>query len=163
MRRIFTLAITASLLTALVAVPATASHPAEFTPYTGVETQIAGPDFGPADWTKPVVQVDFQSAFVDDTTDVRASGITYVSGKLTITDAVTFSGTMRGTSLTIVSGEGYEGTWVGTWEGKLVNGVGFYKAVAKGTGDLAGLKMMFTFTGDEEINMEGRILDPGSS
>ena len=78
-------------------------------------------------------------------------------------DTATFSGIMRGTALTVVTGNGYEGTWVATWQGKLVNGVGFYKAVAHGTGDLAGLKMMFTFTGTEEVNMEGRILDPHGS
>jgi hypothetical protein len=160
MRRTLAFIIAVGLLAALLAIPGTALARAEFTEYTGTETQIGGPIFGPADWTKPVVQVDFESVFSDQATDDRATGTTYVSGKLTIKDTTTFSGVMRGTSVTVVTGDGYEGTWVGTWQGKLVNGVGFYKAVAHGTGDLAGLKMMFTFTGTEEVNMEGRILDP---
>ena len=163
MRRMFALTIVVGLLMAVLAVPGTALGKADFTEYTGTETQIGGPVFGPADWTKPVVQVDFESVFLDETTDARASGVTYVSGKLTIKDVATFSGIMRGTSLTVVTGDGYEGTWVGTWEGKLVNGVGSYKAVAHGTGDLAGMKMMFTFTGGEAIPIEGRLLDPHGS
>ena len=163
MRRMFALLIAVGLLMALLAVPGTALGKAESSEYTGVETKIGDTVFGPADWTKPVVQIDFASVWEDDTTDDRASGITSVTGKLTITDLATFSGTMRGTSVTVVDNDNYVGTWEGHWEGKLVNGVGFFKAVAHGTGDLAGLKMMAVFTGTEvdgPVNIEGRILDP---
>lgn len=85
-----------------------------------------------------------------------------MSGKLTITDVVTFTGTMHGTYLTVVTGDGYEGTWEGTWTAKLVNGISYFTAVGHGTGDLEGLKAKVTFTGSESglISMEGRILNP---
>jgi hypothetical protein len=144
MRRIFALIMAVGLVT-VMATPGTA---------VGV------------DLTKPVVQLQLESVFEDATTDPRTTGITYVSGKLTVTDMATFTGIMHGTSLTVVSGNGYEGTWEGTWEGKLVNGVGFFKAVAHGTGDLAGLKMEAEFSGTDPggpVDMEGRILDPHGS
>ena len=78
----------------------------------------------------------------------------------------TFTGTMHGTFVTVVTGDGYEGTWEGSWSGKLVNGVSFFTAVGHGTGDLEGLKEKITFTGTRPggpINMEGRILDPHGS
>jgi hypothetical protein len=164
MRRIFALIMAVGLMAAVMASPGTALARAEFTEYTGVETQIGGgPIFDGVDLTKPVVQFDLDSVFEDVTTDPRASGTTYVSGKLTVKDMATFSGTMHGTSLTVVTGNGYEGTWEGTWQGELINGVGFFKAVAHGTGDLAGLLMKAEFTGNEAfgpVNIEGRILDP---
>ena len=166
MRRTIALIMAVGLVTA-IAVPGTALARAEFTPYTGVETQIGGgPIFAGVDLTKPVVQFELESVFEDVTTDARTTGTTYVSGKLTVTDMATFTGTMHGTSVTVVTGDGYEGTWEGTWQGKLINGAGFFEAVAHGTGDLAGLKMKATFTGTVQggpVNIEGRILDPHGS
>ena len=164
MRRTFALTIAAGLLGALLAIPGTALARAEFTEYTGTETHVSGgPIFDGVDLTKPVVHVAVESVWDDVTTDARATGRTHVSGSLTLTDMASFTGTMRGTSLTVVDNDEYEGTWVGTWEGKLVAGVSFFKAVAHGTGDLAGMKMMAVFTGTEAfgpVNIEGRTLDP---
>ena len=161
MRKTFALIVAVGLTTALVTVPSRALGKATSTDYTAIETQLAGPDFGPADWTKPVVQVDFESVFEDDATDPRASGITHVSGKLTIQDMATFAGTMHGTSVTVVTGNGYEGTWVGRWHGKLLGyGASTYSAVAHGTGDLAGMKLFVEYDSAAVPNMTGRILDP---
>ena len=162
MKRALVLMIAVGLLAA-IAIPGTALAKAEFTEFTGTETQIGGgPDFTYVDWSKPVLQVPLESIFEDVTTDPRTTGTTYVSGKLTITDVATFTGTMHGTYLTMVTGDGYEGTWEGTWTGKLVNGISYFTAVGHGTGDLEGLKARTTFTGSESglINMEGRILNP---
>jgi len=163
MRRTFALIMAVGLMT-VMAIPGTALARAEFSEFTGVETQIGGgPIFDGVDLSKPVVQLDLESVFEDVTTDPRNTGVTYVSGKLTVTDMATFTGIMHGTSLTVVTGEGYKGTWEGTWQGKLVNGVGFFKAVAHGTGDLAGLKEIIVFTGTapfQPVIMEGRILEP---
>ena len=161
MRRTLALIIAVGLMAAVLALPGAALGRAAFTEYTADETQDFGPIFGPADWTKPVVQVEFQSGFTDVATDPRASGTTYVSGKITITDVATFTGIMSGTSVTYVSGEGYEGTWVGHWQGKLTGyGGSFYKAVAHGTGDLAGMKMMMTYDSTRDPVITGRLLDP---
>ena len=73
---------------------------------------------------------------------------------------VPFNATMYGTSVTVVDNASGSGTWVGRWQGKLVNGVGFYQAVAHGTDDFAGMKMKLVFTGDQPFPIEGRILDP---
>ncbi len=158
MRKLFALFIATGLMAAVLAAPGTAVARAEFTEYTGVETQIGGgPIWDGVDVTKPVIQVELESVFEDVTTDPRTTGTTYVSGKLTITDFATFTGIMHGTSVTEV--DGYEGTW----QGKMINGVGFFKAVAHGTGDLAGLKMKAVFTGTVPfgpVNIEGRILEP---
>ena len=162
MRRTLALIIAVGLMGALLALPGTALGRAPFTEYTATETQIDGPNFNPAtDWTKPIVQTRFTSVFVDDATDPRASGTTYVSGKITITDLATFTGIMSGTSVTYVSGDGYVGTWVGHWQGKLTGyGGSFYKAVAHGTGDLAGMKMMMTYDSTQDPVITGRLLDP---
>lgn len=162
MRRTLTLIIAVGLMAAVLALPGTALGRAAFTEYTADETQIDGPNFDPAtDWTKPIVQTRFTSVFVDDATDPRASGTTHVSGKITITNLATFTGIMRGTSVTYVSGDGYEGTWVGHWQGKLTGfGGSFYKVIAHGTGDLAGMKMMMTYDSTQTPVIEGRILDP---
>ena len=161
MRKTIAIIVAVGLTAALLAVPGTALGKATSTDYTAVETQLAGPDFGPADWTKPVVQVDFESLFEDNATDLRASGLTYVSGKLTIKDVATFAGTMHGTSVTVVTGNGYDGTWVGRWHGKLLGyGASTYSAVAHGTGDLAGMKMFVEYDSAAVPNMTGRILDP---
>jgi hypothetical protein len=162
MRKTFALIVAVGLMAALLALPGTALGRAAFTEYTATEIQTGGPDFDPAtDWTKPIVQARFQSVFVDTATDPRASGTTYVSGKITFTDLATFTGIMSGTSLTEVSGEGYEGTWVGHWQGKLTGfGGSFYKAVAHGTGDLAGMKMMMTYDSTRDPVIMGRLLDP---
>ena len=164
MRKLFALFIATGLMAAVLAAPGTAVARAEFTEYTGVETQIGGgPIWDGVDFTKPIIQVELESVFKDVTTDPRATGTTYVSGKISIKDMTTFSGTMHGTSLTVVTGDGIEGTWEGTWQGKMVNGVGSFTAVAHGTGDLAGLQMKAVFTGTEPfgpVNIEGRILDP---
>ena len=166
MRRTIALIMAVGLMM-VMATPGTALARAKFTEFTGVETQIGGgPIFDGVDLSKPVVQLELESVFDDVTTDPRNTGITYVSGKLTVTDMATFTGIMHGTSQTVVTGNGYEGTWEGTWEGKLINGVGFFKAVAHGTGDLAGLKEIIVFTGTEPfqpVNMEGRILEPSGS
>jgi hypothetical protein len=91
-------------------------------------------------------------------TDARASGTTYVSDKITFTDLATFTGIVSGTSVTYV--DGYHASWVGLWQGKLVGGESFYRAVAHGTGDLAGMKMMFTHDSTRTPAIEGRLLDP---
>ena len=162
MRKTFALTIAVSLIAAVMAIPGTALGKAAFTDYTATEIQISGPDFDPAtDWTMPVVQTSFESIFVDSATDPRASGLTYVSGEITFTDLATFTGIMDGTSVTYVSGEGYEGTWVGHWQGKLTGyGASFYKVIAHGTGDLVGMKMMMTYDSAREPNISGRLLDP---
>ena len=148
MGKVFTLTVAVGLMAALMALPGAALGRAVSTDYTFTETQTAGPLVDPdTDWTKPIVHAEFESVFVDETTDDRASGIMYVTGRLKLADLATFSGNMRGTSVTVVSGNGYEGTWVGRWQGKLVNGVGSFKVVAHGTGDLAGMKMFSEFTG----------------
>lgn len=167
MRRIFALIIAVGLMAALLALPGAALGRAEFTEYTATETQIDGPNFDLAtDWTKPIVQARFTSTFEDVATDPRASGITEVSGKITFTE-IDWSvfppfmvGIMSGTSVTDVSGDGYEGTWVGVWQGKLTGFGSFYKAVAHGTGDLAGMKMMMSFDSTRTPVIEGRLLDP---
>jgi hypothetical protein len=162
MRRTLTLIIAVGLMAALLALPGTALGRAAFTGYTATETQIGGPDFGPAtDWTKPIVHASFESVFVDIATDPRASGTTYVSGKITFTELATFTGIMSGTSVTYVSGDGYEGTWVGHWQGNLTGyGGSFYKVIAHGTGDLAGMKMMMTYYSTRTPVITGRLLDP---
>ena len=161
MRRTFALIVAVGLMAALLALPGTALGKTTSTDYTAVETQLAGPIFDPADWTKPVVQVDFESIFEDDATDPRASGITYVSGKISFTDAATFTGTMHGTSVTVVDNSEYQGTWVGRWQGKLLGfGASTYKAVAHGTGDLAGMKLFLEYNSAADPNTTGRILDP---
>ena len=162
MRRLVALATIVGLMTAL-ATPGTALARAEFTEFTGVETQIEGGlILEGVDWSKPVVQIGLESTYEDVTTDPRNTGTTYVSGTLSIKDLATFTGNMHGTFVTVVTGDGYEGTWEGTWSGKLINGVSSFTAVAHGTGDLEGLKEMVSFTGigDGQIYMEGRILDP---
>lgn len=173
MRKTLALIIAVGLMAAVLALPGAALGRSAFTEYTATETQIDGPNFDPAtDWTKPIVQARFTSVFEDDATDPRASGITYVSGKLSITESyepfpgffemfgffVPLTATMHGTSLTEV--DGYDGTWVGHWQGKLVGGESFYRAVAHGTGDLAGMKMMMTFDSTRDPVITGRILDP---
>ena len=164
MRKTLALMIVVGLVAAVMASPGIALARTEFTEFTGVETQVGGgPIFDGVDLTKPVVQFELESVFEDVTTDLRTTGTTYVSGKLTVKDMATFSGTMHGTSVTVVTGNGYEGTWEGSWEGKLVNGVGFFKAVAHGTGDLAGLKEIIVLAGTgpfQPVIMAGRILDP---
>ena len=164
MRKTLALVVATGLIAAVFAASGTAVARAEFTEFTGTETYVSGgPIFAGVDLTKPVIQFDVESVWDDLTTDARTTGRTYVSGKLTVRDMATFSGTMHGTSLTVVSGDGYEGTWEGTWHGKMINGVGFFRAVAHGTGDLAGLKMKGVFTGTVPlglVNMEGRILEP---
>lgn len=162
MRRTLALIIAVGLMAALLALPGAAVGRAAFTEYTATEIQIEGPNLDPAPpWTKPIVQTRFTSVFEDDATDPRASGTTYVSGKITLTDPATFTGIMSGTSVTHVSGEGYEGTWVGHWQGKLTGyGGSFYKAVAHGTGDLAGMKMMMTYDSTRDPVITGRLLDP---
>ena len=162
MRRVLTLTMAVGLLMALTS-PGTALAKAEFTEFTGTETQIGGgPDFSGVDWSKPVIHAELESVFDDVTTDPRTTGTTYASGKLTLTDPATFTGTMHGTFVTLVTGNGYEGTWEGTWTGKLINGISYFTAVGHGTGDLEGLKEKVTFTGSESglISMEGRILNP---
>ena len=167
MRRKFVPLMAVIVMTAMMAAPGTALARAEFTEFTGVEIQTGGgPIFDGVDITKPVIQVELDSVFDDITTDPRTTGVTYVKGKLTITDMTTFTGIMHGTSQTVITGNGYEGTWEGRWQGKLVNGVGFFKAVAHGTGDLAGLEEIIVFTGTgpfQPVNMEGRILEPHSN
>ena len=101
MRKAITLIVAVGLMAAVLALPATALGRAAFTKYTATEIQIDGPNFDPAtDWTKPIVQTKFTSIFVDDASDPGASGTTYVSGKITLTDLATFTGIMRGTSVT---------------------------------------------------------------
>jgi hypothetical protein len=167
MRRTFALIIAVGLMAALLALPGAALGRAAFTEYTATETQIGGPDFDPAtDWTKPIIQARFASTFVDLATDPRASGTTEVSGKITFTEFNPFVsppfmvGIMSGTSVTYVSGDGYEGTWVGHWQGKLTGFGSFYKAIAHGTGDLAGMKMMMTYDSTRDPVITGRLLDP---
>ena len=162
MRRTLALATALGLMIAL-AIPRAALARAEFTEFTGMETQIGGGLIvDGVDWSKPVIKVGLESIYEDVTTDPRTTGTTYVSGTLSITDLATFSGNMHGTFVTVVTGDGYEGTWEGRWSGKLVNGLSEFSAVGHGTGDLAGLKEMVTFTGigDGQISMEGRILEP---
>ena len=162
MRRTLTLIVAVGLMVAVLAIPGTALGRAAFTDYTATEIQTDGPNFDPAtDWAKRIVQTTFTSTFVDDATDPRASGTTHVSGKISFTDLATFTGIMRGTSVTYVSGDGYEGTWVGHWQGKLTGGFeSFYKVIAHGTGDLAGMKMIMTFDSTRDPVIEGRLLDP---
>ena len=160
MRRVFSLILAVGLMAALLALPAAVSAKAEFTPYTATETQIGGPVFDPPPplWTGKIIQTSFESVFEDVASDPRVSGITEVSGKITFTDVATFTGIMSGTSVTEV--DGYDATWVGHWQGKLVGGESFYKAVAHGTGELAGMKMMFTYDSTRTPAIEGRLLDP---
>ena len=162
MRRIFALIIAVGLMTALLALPGTAIARAEFSEYTGTEEKT---DLDTVFYNvrgKNVVHMDFYSEWNDETTDPRATGLTKVSGHLAFIDIVTGTGIMHGTSVTEVENASGTGTWVGHWQGKLVYGVGSFKAVAYGTGDFAGLKMMVTFTGidPELVQIEGRILDP---
>ena len=90
MRRTLALIIAVGLMAALLALPGAAVGRAAFTEYTATEIQIEGPNLDPAPpWTKPIVQARFTSVFEDDATDPRASGTTYVSGKITLTDPVT--------------------------------------------------------------------------
>ena len=85
----------------------------------------------------------------------------YGADKISFTDVTTFTGTMHGTSVTVLSGNGYEGTWVGRWQGKLLGfGASTYKAVAHGTGDLAGMKLLLEYDSAADPNATGRIGDP---
>jgi hypothetical protein len=184
MRRIFALIIAVGLMAAVLALPGTAIGRATHTAYIGTETQTGGPTFPePLKGNLPVERTTFESVFADvtflpngTTPYLPATGDTFVSGVLIITETVEplpdlfpgffvpFNGSMHGTSVTVVpKGSETAGTWVGRWQGKLVNGVGFYKAVAHGTGDFAGMKMKLTFTGDQPYPIEGRILDPHGS
>jgi hypothetical protein len=162
MRRIFALVIAVGLMTALLALPGTAIARAEFSEYTGTETKTAlATTFENVRGTN-VIHMDFYSEWNDVTEDPRATGLTKVSGHLAFTDIATGTGIMHGTSVTEVDNTSGTGTWVGHWQGKLVGNVGSFKAVAYGTGDFAGLKMMATFTGltPAVVHIEGRILDP---
>jgi hypothetical protein len=162
MRRIFALFIAVGLMAALLALPAAASATAEFSEYTGTETKTLD-DTVFENWRGTnVAHVDFYSEWDDVTTDLRATGLTKVSGHLAFTDIATGTGIMHGTSVTVVDNTSGTGTWLGRWQGKLVYGLGYFKVVAHGTGDFAGLKMMATFTGVSPtvVNIEGRILDP---
>lgn len=161
MRKLFATAVVLGLLAALLAVPGTALAKAEFTEYTGTETRIPDSFTVLSIHGTDVVQMRFTSEWNDVTTDARATGRTVVTGHLTLTDPATGTGVMRGTAVTYVTGQ-YEGTWESTWQGRLIYGVGFFEAVGHGTGDLAGLKMKATFTGvdPDNVNIEGRILDP---
>jgi len=181
MKRIFALILAVGLMAALLALPAAATAKAEFAEYIGTSLQTDGPNFGPADWTKPVVKVDFQSVYHDEsflpdmaTLYLPTTGETTVSGTIIIKEStepfpgffdlfgflVPVNATMHGTSVTAVDNDSGEGTWVGRWQGKMINGVAYYKAVAHGTGDFAGMKMKMTFRGDQPYPVEGRILDP---
>ena len=179
MRRILALIIAVGLMTALLALPGTAVGRAEFTEYIGTETQTDGPNFPePLRGNLPIERTSFTSVFDDvaylpdgTTPYLPATGETFVYGTLIITETwelfpgffVPLNASMHGTSVTEVNNDSGEGTWVGRWQGKLVNGVGFYKAVAHGTGDFAGMKMKMEFTGDQPYPIEGRILDPHGS
>lgn len=180
MRRIFALILAVGLMAALLALPAAVSAKAEFTEYIGTSDQTVGPIFGPADWTKPVVKVDFHSVYQDEsylpdlTPYLPTTGETTVDGTLIITETlepfpgffdtfgflVPVNATMHGTSVTVVDNDSGTGTWVGRWQGKMIDGVAFYKGVTHGTGDFAGMKLKLTFNGDQEFPVEGRILDP---
>ena len=175
MRRIFALIIAVGLMAALLALPGTAVGRAEFTEYIGTETQTSGPILPePLKGNLPVERTTFESVFddvaylPDMTPYLPATGETFVYGTLIITETfelfpgffVPLNASMHGTSETVVNNASGEGTWVGHWQGKLVNGVGFYKAVAHGTGDFAGMKMKLVFNGDQPYPIEGRILDP---
>ena len=158
MRRTFALIVAAGLMVALLAIPGTAFSRATFTRYTATETQLDGPNFESVPTEGEPVK--FTSVFEDRATDPRASGITSVSGTITFTDLATFTGTMRGTSLTDVTGEGYEGTWVGRWRGRLTGGgESVYWAVARGTGDLVGMRMFMTFDSARDPMIKGVLLD----
>ena len=94
-------------------------------------------------------------------TQSQSSSTTTRMRRTTRPDLATFTGIMSGTSVTYVSGDGYEGTWVGHWQGKLTGyGGSFYKAIAHGTGDLAGMKMMMTYDSTRTPVITGRLLDP---
>lgn len=179
MRRILALIIAVGLMTALLALPGTAVGRAEFTEYIGTETQTSGPILPePLKGNLPIERTSFASVFEDvaylpdgATPYLPATGRTEVEGILIITETyelfpgffVPFNAAMHGTSVTVVNNKSGVGTWVGRWQGKLVNGVSFYKAVAHGTGDFDGMQLMMEFTGDQPYPMEGRILDPHGS
>ena len=180
MRRIFALITAVGLMAALLALPGTAVGRAEFTEYIGTETQTWGPDLAePLKGNLPIEVTTFESIFDDvaflpdgTTPYLPATGETFVKGTLIITETfelpppapsgifVPLNASMHGTSVTVVNNDSGVGTWLGHWQGKLVNGVGFYKAVAHGTGDFAGMKMKLVFTGDQPFPIDGRILDP---
>jgi len=68
---------------------------------------------------------------------------------------------MNGTSVTHVSGYGHKGTWTGHRQEKLTGfGGSSYKAVAHGTGDLAGMKVMMTSDSTRTPVFTGRFLEP---
>jgi hypothetical protein len=163
-------------MAALLALPGTAIGRAEHTAYIGTETQTLGPVLPELlKGNLPVERTTFTSVFDDvaflpngTTPYLPATGETFVSGMLIITETyelfpgffVPFNASMHGTSVTVVDNASGTGTWVGHWQGKLVNGVGFYTAVTHGTGAFAGMKMKLNFTGDQPFPIEGRILDP---
>ncbi|MEN8114831.1 MAG: hypothetical protein ABFS21_10635 [Actinomycetota bacterium] len=91
MRRIFALITAVGLMAALLALPAAALAEAEFTEYTGVEERD-GPFAVVSAHGTDVVQLHFTSEWYDTTSDPRATGKTFVSGHLTLTDPATFTG-----------------------------------------------------------------------
>ena len=162
MRRIFALIMAVGLMAALLVLPATASAKAEFTEYTGTETGIAMPTNPVFRQSGPIVHYSHVSYYYDDTSDWRTTGYTTVVMNFTGRDFMlpTMSGHIWGTFRTEL--DGHDGAWEGTWTGKMVDGLPFFKAVGHGSGVVDGLKMMANYDGTSPttIAIEGRILDP---
>lgn len=161
MRRIFALIMAVGLMAALLALPATASAKAEFTEYTGTEYATGMPTDMVTRVSGPVFHYSHVMVFYDDTSDWRTTGYSTVVMNWTTKDWM--NGHIWGTYRTEL--EGSDGAWEGTWTGKMVDGVPFFKVVGHGSGVLDGLKMMANYEGTSltTIGIEGRILDPHGS
>jgi hypothetical protein len=142
----------------LVLAPTTVlAEPAEFTYYEGLETPTAPPANAMCKQVEPVLFCSQTSFWFDDTSDPRMTGYTTVQAKFKGPDFA--NGHVWGTFQT--EPLAFEGTWEGTWTGKLIDGVPFFKAVGHGTGELEGLQMKASFEGSPDgILISGRILDP---
>lgn len=158
MRRVFTLTIAVGLMAALLALPATASAEAEFTEYTGTEYGAGMPTDMVTRVSGPVFHYSHVMVYNDVTDDWRTTGITTVHMNWTTKDWA--NGHIWGTFRTEL--HGHDGVWEGTWTGKMVGGVPFFKTVGHGSGVLDGMKMMASYQGTSPttIGIGGRILDP---
>lgn len=165
MRRIFALIIAVGLMAALLALPATASAKAEFTEYTGTEYAAGWPIDQVFRQSGPILHYSHVGYYYDDTSDWRTTGDTTVVMNFTGRDFMlpTMNGHIWGTFRTELRDS--DGVWEGTWTGKMIDGLPFFKAVGHGSGVLDGLKMKAYYHGTSAgtIGIEGRILDPHGS
>lgn len=160
MKRSLAILVVLGVMFGLVLVPSTALARAHVTEYTGLETPAAPPADVTCRMSGPNLHCSQTSFWNDVTTDDRMTGFTTVYANFKSPDGV--DGHIWGKFVTEVTA--YEATWVGSWTGKIIDGVPIFKAVGHGTGELEGLKVMISFEGSPAgIAISGRILEPHGS